>query len=161
MQQSTSFVLVHSDAIMFEFVFHEICIIMLSASTISRCDAHWNLSLNHTRSITFKINTDSVQHCQRTSMVEQILDASPKPKLSSLVMAWMDFRHCSRKYHNLKYVHLLLSGIYIQCEPCFDIDRLDELVPHLSVLKTSDAVLMLNEHLIEFTLVLDLISWYI
>ncbi|CAF0904086.1 unnamed protein product [Adineta ricciae] len=121
-----------------------------NTSMIPSCDVHWNLLLSHIRSVIFKIDTNSIPQYQRTFMVEQILDASPN--LSSLQVAWTDFCHCSRKYPNLKHVHILLSGVPIKREPYFDTDRLNELVPHLSVLETGDALLMLNGHLIEFIL---------
>ncbi|CAF4039957.1 unnamed protein product [Adineta steineri] len=121
-----------------------------NTSMMSKCDSHWNLSLNHIRSITFNIRSDSIHQCERVAMIEQILGASPN--LSSLVIAWRDFRHCSRKYFNLKYVHLLLSGKYKNPKHYFDIRRLNELVPHLYTLETSDSVMMLNKNLIEFIL---------
>jgi hypothetical protein len=117
---------------------------------ISKCDSHWNLSFNHIRSITFNIKSNSIQQCERITMIERILDASPN--LSSLVIAWRDFRHCSRKYFNVKYVHLLLNGRYNNPKHYFDIHRLNELVPRLYSLETSDSVMMLNNNLIEFIL---------
>ncbi|CAF0741225.1 unnamed protein product [Adineta steineri] len=117
---------------------------------MSECKSHWNLSLNHIRSITFNIQSDSIQQCERIAMIEQILDASPN--LSSLVIAWRDFQHCSQKYLNLKHLHLLLNGRFKNPKNYFDIHRLNELVPHLYTLETSDSVMMLNEKLIEFIL---------
>ncbi|UJR31330.1 hypothetical protein I4U23_018828 [Adineta vaga] len=63
-----------------------------------------------------------------------------------------DFRHCSRKYFNLKHVHLLLSGRYDNPKRYFNIHRLHELVPHLHLLETSDSVIMRNEDLVEVIL---------
>jgi hypothetical protein len=83
-------------------------------------------------------------------MVERILDASPN--ISSLVIAWRDFRHCSRKYLNLKHVHLLLNGSHENPKHYFDIHRLNEIVPHLYLLETSDAIMKQNENLVEFIL---------
>ncbi|CAF3059769.1 unnamed protein product [Rotaria sp. Silwood2] len=91
-----------------------------------------------------------MEKCQRIAMIKRILDASPN--LSSLVVSWRDFRHCSRKYLNLKHVHLLLNGHYDNPKRYFTIHRLNELVPHLYSLETSDSVMMLNEHLVEFIL---------
>ncbi|CAF4297237.1 unnamed protein product, partial [Adineta steineri] len=117
---------------------------------MSECKSHWNLSLSHLQSVTFNIQSDSIQQCERIAMIEQILDASPN--LSSLVIAWRDFQHCSQKYLNLKHLHLLLNGRFKNPKNYFDIHRLNELVPHLYTLETSDSVMMLNEKLIEFIL---------
>jgi hypothetical protein len=115
-----------------------------------KCDSHWKLSLNSIRSITFNIQSNLIKKCERIAMVERILDASPN--LSSLVIAWRDFRHCSRKYFNLKHVHLLLNGFHQNPKDYFDIDRLNEIVPHLYFLETSDAVIKQNQNLVEFIL---------
>jgi len=87
---------------------------------------------------------------QRITMIERILDASPK--LAFLAVSWKDFRHCSRKYLNLRHVHLMLNGVYNNPNRYFDIHRLNELAPHLYSLETSDAVMMLNKYLIKFIL---------
>ncbi|CAF0724874.1 unnamed protein product [Adineta steineri] len=121
-----------------------------NTSMMSKYDSHWNLSLNHLQSVTFNIQSDSIQQCERIAMIEQILDASPN--LSSLVIAWRDFQHCSQKYLNLKHLHLLLNGRFKNPKNYFDIHRLNELVPHLYTLETSDSIMMLNEKLIEFIL---------
>lgn len=88
--------------------------------------------------------------CQRITIVKQILDASPN--LSSLVIAWRDFRHCSRRYSNLKHVHLLIYGFHDNPIHYFNIHRLNRLAPHLRSLETSTAIMILNEDLIEFIL---------
>jgi hypothetical protein len=119
----------------------------MNISTTSNCDFHWDLSLNYLRSLTFNIKSNSLEECQRIAMVERILDALRN--LSSLVVAWKDFHHCSRKYLNLKHVHLLLDGHYNNPKRYFDIDRLHELVPHLHILETSNAAMMLNKDLVE------------
>ncbi|CAF2960608.1 unnamed protein product [Rotaria sp. Silwood2] len=121
-----------------------------NTSMMSKCDSHWNLSLNHIRSITFNIQSNSIKKCERIAMVKRILDVSPN--ISSLVIAWRDFRHCSRKYLNLKHVHLLLNGFHENPKHYFDIHRLNEIVPHLYLLETSDAVMKQNENLVEFIL---------
>ncbi|UJR35439.1 hypothetical protein I4U23_028196 [Adineta vaga] len=119
----------------------------MNISTIPNGDLPWNLSLNHLRSITFNIDSNSIKNCERIVMVERILDASPN--LSSLVVSWRDFRQCSRKYLNLKHVHLLLNGQYDNPKRYINICQLHELVPHLSLLETSGGVMKQNEDLVE------------
>jgi hypothetical protein len=87
---------------------------------------------------------------QRITIVKQILDASPN--LSSIVVAWRDFRHCSRRYSNLKHVHLLFNEFHDNPKHYFNIHRLNQLVPHLRTLETNKAIMMLDENLIEFIL---------
>ncbi|UJR16749.1 hypothetical protein I4U23_003649 [Adineta vaga] len=123
------------------------CYMHDNISTTLNCDLHWNLSLNHLRSLTFYIKSNPLQKYQRIVMVERILDASPN--LWSLAGSWRIFRYCSRKYLSLKHVHLLLDGHYGNPKRYFNIHRLHELVPHLHLLETSDAVMMLNKNLVE------------
>jgi hypothetical protein len=118
----------------------------------SNCNSHWNLSLNHIQSITFNIELHSINKYQRITLITEILDALPN--LSHLVVAWKDFRHCSRKYTNLRRLHLIIDGQYNNPNPeCFlNLRRLTQLTPYLNCLETSDAIMMLNENLVEFIL---------
>jgi hypothetical protein len=73
-----------------------------------------------------------------------------KQRIFLYIVRSRDFRHCSRTY--LKHVHLLLNGQYDNPKRYFNIDRLNELVPHVYSFETSDSVMMLSEDLLEFIL---------
>ena len=87
---------------------------------------------------------------QRITLITGILDALPN--LSHLVVAWKDFRHCSRRYTNVRHLHLIINRRYDNPKSYFNIHRLTQLTPHLNSLKTSYAIIMLNENLVEFIL---------
>jgi hypothetical protein len=98
----------------------------------------------------FESESELIKRSQRVSIIKQILDTSPN--LSHLVVAWKDFRKCSRTYSNLRHVHLLLDRLYPEPKQHVNVHRLAQLAPHLCYLETSDAYITFNENLVKFVL---------
>jgi hypothetical protein len=121
-------------------------------SITSNYHSHLGLWLHRLRSVKFNIQSESIERSQRVAIVTQILDSSPT--LSHVVVAWKDFRHCSKTYSNLKHVHLVLDRLYpdFELKQHFNVRRLAQLAPNLCFLETSNENIMFNENLVKFVL---------
>ncbi len=102
------------------------------------------------RSVTFTFERTSITQSQRVYIIDQILSVSPR--LSHLVVACEDLRHCSRSNTNVKHVQLVLHSHCYQpnryIRPC----RLFRLLPGICCLETSDCSIKFNRNLIKFVL---------
>jgi hypothetical protein len=109
-----------------------------------------DLWFHRLRSVTFTFESKSITQLQRVYIINKILDVSPR--LSHLVVAWDDFRYCSRTNMNVKHAHLVLHVHYDDPNPHIDISRLFLLVPGVCCLETSGGHIWLNQNLVKFVL---------
>jgi hypothetical protein len=110
----------------------------------------FDLRLSRLRSVTFTFDPISVVRSQRVYIIDQILDASPR--LSHLVVAWNDLRHCSRPNTNVKHIQLELDHHCDMPNKHIHISRLFQLLPRVSYFETSGGNIAFNENLVKFVL---------
>jgi hypothetical protein len=120
--------------------------VVIDLSSPSWC----NLWFSRLRSMTFNFEPESLTRLQRVFIVERILAVSPR--LSHLVVAWDDLRHCSQVYPKLKHLHLVLYRRFVDPNKYVHVGRLVRLVPGLCCLETSRGETEVDQNLVTFVL---------
>jgi hypothetical protein len=109
-----------------------------------------DLCFHRLHSVIFSFEYKSMKRSQRVYIIDQILKVSPR--LSHLVVEWNDFRSCSCRNTNVRYVHLKLKTNCDDPNAHININHLFQLLPGICIFKTSDRHIAFNQSLVNFVL---------